>query len=98
VEDLEICEFFCLQLHDSTDVCDASQLLIFIWMFFSDDNFKEELLKTVLLHGKTRSEDIFQSFYASLLEMNVPIHKLVSVTTDSTPAMTNENVVLIWLC
>jgi hypothetical protein len=27
----------------------------------------------------TRGEDIFQSFYASLLEMNVPIHNLPCV-------------------
>jgi hypothetical protein len=44
---------------------------------------------------KTVLEDIFQSFYASLLEMNVPIHKLVSVTTDGAPAMASENVGLI---
>jgi hypothetical protein len=30
-QDLEICEFFNLQLDESTDVCDASQLLVFIW-------------------------------------------------------------------
>jgi len=30
-QDLEICEFFSLQLDESTDVCDASQLIVFIW-------------------------------------------------------------------
>jgi hypothetical protein len=55
-------------------------------------------LKTIPLHGKTRGEDIFQSFYACLLEMNVPIHKLVSVTKDGAPAITSENVGLIGLC
>jgi len=29
-QDLEICEFFSLKLDKSTDVCDASQLLLFI--------------------------------------------------------------------
>jgi pyruvoyl-dependent arginine decarboxylase (PvlArgDC) len=57
-------------------------------MVFSNGNIKEELLKIVLLHGKTRGEDICQSFYASLLEMNVLNHKLVSVTTDGAQAMT----------
>jgi hypothetical protein len=95
-QDLEICEFFSLQLGESTDVSDVSQLLV--WMVFNSGNIKEELLKTVPLHGKTKGEDIFQSFYASLLEMNVPIHKLVSVTTDDAPAMTSENVGLIGLC
>jgi hypothetical protein len=97
-QDLEICEFFSLQLDESTDVGDVSQLVVFIRMVFSDGNIKEELLKTVPLHGKTRGEDIFQSFYASLLEMNVPIHKLVSIATGGAPAMTSGNVGLIGLC
>jgi hypothetical protein len=67
-------------------------------MVFNNGNIKEELLKTIRLHGKTRGEEIFQSFYASLQEMNVPIHKLMSVTTDDAPAMTSENVGLIALC
>jgi len=52
-QDLEICEFFSLQLDEWTDVCDASQLLVFIQMVFNNGNIKEELLKTILLHGKT---------------------------------------------
>jgi hypothetical protein len=67
-------------------------------MVFNDGSIKEELSKPILLHGKTRGEDIFQSFYASLLEMNVTIHKLMSITTDGAPAMTSENVGLTGLC
>jgi hypothetical protein len=96
-QDLEICEFFSLKLDESTDVSDVSQLLVFVQMVFNDGSIKEELLKTIPLHGKTRGEDIFQSFYTSLLEINVPIHKLVSITTDGPPAMTSENVGLIGL-
>jgi len=51
-------------------------------------------LKTVLLQWKTRGEKL----YGSLLEINVPIHKLVSITTYGVPAMTNKNVGLIGLC
>jgi hypothetical protein len=66
-------------------------------MVFSGGNIKAELLKTLPLHGKT-TDDIFQSFYANLLEMNVPNHKLVSMTIDGALAMTSENVGLIGLC
>jgi hypothetical protein len=97
-QDLEICEYFSLQLDESTDISDVSQLLVFIRMVFNDGNIKEELLKTIPLHGKTKGDDIFQSFYASLLEMNVPIHKLVLITIDGAPAMTSENFGLIGLC
>jgi hypothetical protein len=47
--------------------------------------------------GKLKAKT-FQSFYTNPLEMNVPIHKLVSVTTDGAPAMTSQNVGLIALC
>jgi hypothetical protein len=97
-QDLEICEFFSLKLNKSTDVSDVSQLLVFIRMVFNDGNIKAELLKTIPLHVKTGGKDIFESFYARLLEMNVPIHKLVSITTDGAPAMSSENVGLIGLC
>jgi hypothetical protein len=55
-------------------------------------------LKTVPLHGKTVGEEMFQSFYANLLEINVPIHKLLLVATDGAQAMATENVCLIELC
>jgi hypothetical protein len=58
-QDLEICEFSSLQLDESTDVSDVSQSLVFIRMVFNDGSIKEELLKTIPLHGKTRDEDIF---------------------------------------
>jgi hypothetical protein len=61
-------------------------------MLSNDGNNKGELLKTVPLHGKT------QSFYASLLEMEVSIHKLLPVTTNGAPVVTIENAGLIWLC
>jgi hypothetical protein len=60
-------------------------------MFFKDGSVKKELLKIISLYGKTRGEDIFQSFYAIPLETNVSIYKLVSIT------MTNKNAVLTGL-
>jgi hypothetical protein len=56
------------------------------------------MLRKIPLHGKARGEDIFQGFYANLLEVNTPIHKFVLITTDGAPATTNENADLIELC
>jgi hypothetical protein len=64
---------------------------------FNDGSIKLELLTTVPLHGNSRGENIFQSFDASLLQMNIPIHKLLSVTADSAPVVTNESVGLTGL-
>jgi hypothetical protein len=54
-------------------------------------NIEKELSSTVPWHGKTRSDDMFQSLYANLLEMKVPIHNLASMSTDDTPIMTIDN-------
>jgi hypothetical protein len=43
----------------------------------------------------TGGEEIFQSLYATLLD--VSHHTLVSISTDGVPAMTSENVGLIGL-
>jgi hypothetical protein len=54
--------FFCLQLDESTDVCDVSHLLVFILIISNDGNIKEERLKTVTFYGKTRHEIIFKNW------------------------------------
>jgi hypothetical protein len=68
------------QMSQLMSVMFSSYLFLFGWT--SDEGNIEELLKTVLLHGKTVGEDIFQSFYTGLLEIDVPILKSVSITTD----------------
>jgi hypothetical protein len=50
------------------------------------------------LHGKTRGEDMYKSFYRSLLEINFPNRKRESVITVSALDMISENDGLIWLC
>jgi hypothetical protein len=61
-------------------------------MVLKDINIERELLRTVPSPRKIRSEELFQSFYASLLEINVPIHKLESVTKGGATAMTSKKV------
>jgi hypothetical protein len=95
-QDPKICECCRLQL-DGLSGVSVSQLLVFIKMVFIDGSIKE-VLKTILFHGKTRGDDIFQSFNDSFLEINDAVHELVLLTTDGTPAMTRENLELIWLC
>jgi hypothetical protein len=56
--------------------------ICFTQVYFNSDSIKEELLKTIPLHRKPKGENAFQSFYTSLLEMIVPIHKLVYIATD----------------
>jgi len=54
-------------------------------------------LTSVPLHGNSRGENIFQSFHGSPLQMNIPIHKLLSIIADGAAVVTNESVGLIGL-
>jgi hypothetical protein len=53
---------FCLQLDESTEMCDVSHLLLFNLIISSDGNIKEELLKTITFYGETRHEVIFRKW------------------------------------
>ncbi|XP_061480010.1 general transcription factor II-I repeat domain-containing protein 2-like [Rhineura floridana] len=84
--DLQKCLWFSLQLDESTDMTGTSQLIIIVRMVFGDLSLKEELLKILSLKG-TGGEDIFQTFKNYAKEINLPIHKLSSITTNGAPAM-----------
>jgi hypothetical protein len=40
-QDLQLCEYFSLQLDESTDISDVAQLCVFIRMIFGDFTVKE---------------------------------------------------------
>ena len=56
--DIRNCEFFSLQLDESTYVSDTAQMCVFIRMVFSDITAKEELLTVLFMKEQTRREDI----------------------------------------
>jgi hypothetical protein len=96
--DIDMCFGFSLQLDESTDICDTSQLSIIIRMAFHDAPVKEELLKVLALEGRTRGEDIYHLFRTYIKEINMPIQKLCSITTDGAPSMTGKHNGFISLC
>lgn len=67
--------------------CDTAQMCIFICMVFSDITAKEELLTVLPMKEQTRGEDIFQTFKNFIEKTQLPVYKLVSITTDGAPAM-----------
>uniref|UniRef100_A0A669C9P0 HAT C-terminal dimerisation domain-containing protein n=1 Tax=Oreochromis niloticus TaxID=8128 RepID=A0A669C9P0_ORENI len=86
-KDIRDCQCFSLQLDESTDVSDTAQVCIFIRMVFTDITAKEELLTVLPMKEQTRGEDIFQSFKNFIEKTQLPVYKLVSITTDGAPAM-----------
>ena len=86
-KDIGDCECFSLQLDESTDLSDTAQVCIYVRMVFSDMSAKEELLTVIPLKEHARGEDIFQSFKNVIDTTQLPLYKLVSITTDGAPAM-----------
>lgn len=98
MQDIKDCQAFSLQLDESTDAIDISQLIVFIRMVFKDFSTKEEMLSIIPLKGKTRGEDIFCSFKKFIQDIQLPLFKLASITTDGAPALTGCRSGFIALC
>lgn len=86
-EDINNSICFSLQFDESTDIIDISQLCIFIRMVFKNMIVKEELLTLLPLKKKTRGEDVYSIFKKYVEEKQIPMYKLVSMTTDGAPSM-----------
>ena len=89
-KDIADCDCFSLQLDESTDVSDTAQLCIFIRMVFTDMTAKEMLI-IVPMKEHTQGDDIFQSFKNFIEKTQLPLCKLVSITTDGAPAMVGRS-------
>lgn len=82
MQDINSCQALSLQLDESIDAVDISQLIIYIRMVFKNFSSKEELFTIIPLKGTTRGQDIFDAFKEYIKDISLPIHKLVSITTD----------------
>ena len=86
-KDITDCECFSLQLDESTDISDTAQLCVFIRMVFTDMTAKEELLPILPMKEHPWGEDIFNSFKNFIEKTQLPVCKLVSITTGGATAM-----------
>ncbi|XP_049444494.1 general transcription factor II-I repeat domain-containing protein 2-like [Epinephelus fuscoguttatus] len=97
-KDIDACECFSLQFDESTDTVDVAQLCVFIRMVFDDISAKEELLIFLPLKGHTRGEDVFNAFMEFVNKRQLPLFKLISITTDGAPVMVGHTSGFIALC
>ncbi len=98
LKDLSLCEYFSLQFDESLDAVDTAQLVVFVRMAFQDSTTKEDFLTLLHLKERTRGEDIYNEFKKYVSENDIPIHKLVAITTDGAPAMRGVRLGFIALC
>ena len=96
--DFDRCSYFSLQFDESTDIVDTAQLAVFVRMVFEDFETKEELVQVMPLSGRTTGNDIFLAFKNLIKSENIPVNKLVGITTDGAPAMVGVEKGFIALC
>lgn len=95
LRDLALREYFSVQ---SLDVTDTAQLAVFIRMVFQDSTTTDDFLTLLHLKDRTRGEDIFNEFKKYVHDNDIPIHKLVAITTDGAPAMRGVHLGFVALC
>ena len=75
-----------MQLHESTDVTNCGQLLVYV-RFTENDIVKTELLMSKEVSGTTKGKDIFNIVDEVFKKNNLEWSKLVGCTTDGVPAV-----------
>ncbi|GFY03403.1 dimer_Tnp_hAT domain-containing protein [Trichonephila clavipes] len=83
--DVETCEFFSIQLGESTDAVDTAQLAISVKMVFDGFSTNEEFLKILPLTARTQGRDIFSLFKEFAIENKLPLqnyHQLLRMVHE----------------
>ncbi|XP_039224610.1 protein ZBED8-like [Crotalus tigris] len=77
---------FSIQLDESTDVANCSQLLVFV-KYIYDGAFKDEFLFCKPLETTTTARDVFDKVGSFLKEHNISWENVCGICTDGAPAM-----------
>ncbi len=77
-------------LDENTDQGDTAQLAIFIRGVDATFTFGKEMLDLCHMKGTTTGRDIFEQVNSTLKVMNINKNKIISITTDGSPAMTGK--------
>ena len=87
---------FALQLDESTDISNLSQLLVYV-RYVADERINEEFLFCQPLEITSEAVDVFQMLIDFFDKTELSWSKLVGVCTDGAPAMIGANSGLISL-
>ncbi|XP_060616127.2 protein FAM200C-like isoform X1 [Anolis sagrei] len=77
---------FSIQLDESTDVANCSQLMVYV-RYIHDGDFKDEFLFCKALETTTTAREVFDTVDSFLTEQNISWEKVCGVCTDGAPAM-----------
>ena len=87
---------FALQLDESTDISNLSQLLVYI-RYVADERINEKFLFCQPLETTSKAVNVFQMLIDFFHKTELSWSKLVGVCTDGAPAMIGANFGLISL-
>ena len=89
---------FALQLDESTDISNLSQLLVYVkYSYVADERINEEFLFCQPLETTSKAVDVFQMLIDFFDKTELSWSKLVGVCTDGAPAIIGANSGLISL-
>ena len=80
-------KYFSVAVDESSDAKDTAQLSIFIRGIKDNFEIMEEFVQLMPLRDTTKGRDIFEAVLACFGEYELDLARLISVTTDGTPAM-----------
>ncbi|KAK4884779.1 hypothetical protein RN001_001050 [Aquatica leii] len=83
------CNYFALQVGDSTDITNMAQFLVFI-RFDYQSEVKEKFLFCKPLVSNTRAEDIFNVINEYIMKAGISWSKCVRLCTDGAKAMSGH--------
>ncbi|XP_067942999.1 zinc finger BED domain-containing protein 5-like [Watersipora subatra] len=86
IYNLNRCELFSVAVDESTDINDVAQLSVLV-LYYLNNKFSEDLAAVIPLTECTTGENMYQAFKAYMDSHKVSMHKIISVATDSAPAM-----------
>lgn len=86
---LRECNYFALQVDESTDITNMAQLLVFI-RFDYQSEVKEEFLFCKPLVSNTKAEDIFNVINEYIMKAGISWSKCVGLCTDGAKAMSGH--------
>ena len=88
-QDLSSCKFFSICIDESTNITSLARLEIFS-QFGKGDELCEEMVALPTLPERTTGPEIWKAVINEFFFRQIDISKVLSVTTDGAPSMTDE--------